>query len=208
MIIDYLKELEQHINSINELTRESDAQNIDIETLRNKVATLQAKIENLPSGGLSASDVFIGTYSNTKTTYSYGSTQHQITIPTTHTFTAGEKILFMGDVNFVAFMDRDVTDVMHSAVAQYYMRDTNSAHVASGGGVMVFPPYTPSTMSFNQQLTVPFFGLHTIQNGGSMDGTVKIPLSAQVNLYKGNNIVTASSGSWYYTALAIGVVLK
>lgn len=56
MIIDYLKELEQHINSIKELTRECDAQNIDIEQLRSKVAALeQAIVEmSIPDGSVTA----------------------------------------------------------------------------------------------------------------------------------------------------------
>ncbi len=56
MIIDYLKELEQHINSIKELTRESDAQNIDIEMLRNKVSALETAIAGytIPDGSVTA----------------------------------------------------------------------------------------------------------------------------------------------------------
>lgn len=56
MIIDYLKELEQHINSIKELTRECDAQNIDIEQLRSKVAALEQQIVemSIPDGSVTA----------------------------------------------------------------------------------------------------------------------------------------------------------
>ncbi len=56
MIIDYLKELEQHINSIKELTRECDAQNIDIEQLRSKVAALEQSIVemSIPDGSVTS----------------------------------------------------------------------------------------------------------------------------------------------------------
>lgn len=56
MVIDYLRELEEHVNSIKELTRECDAQNIDIEMLRNKVAALeQAIVEmSIPDGSVTA----------------------------------------------------------------------------------------------------------------------------------------------------------
>lgn len=56
MIIDYLKELEQHINSIKELTRECDAQNIDIEQLRSKVAALEQQIVemSIPDGSVTS----------------------------------------------------------------------------------------------------------------------------------------------------------
>lgn len=56
MVIDYLRELETHVNSIKELTRECDAQNIDIEMLRNKVAALeQAIVEaSIPDGSITS----------------------------------------------------------------------------------------------------------------------------------------------------------
>lgn len=62
MVIDYLRELEAHVNSIKELTRECDAQNIDIEMLRNKVAALeQAIVEaSIPDGSITTAKLATG----------------------------------------------------------------------------------------------------------------------------------------------------
>lgn len=62
MVIDYLRELEAHVNSIKELTRECDAQNIDIEMLRNKVAALeQAIVEaSIPDGAITTAKLATG----------------------------------------------------------------------------------------------------------------------------------------------------
>lgn len=62
MVIDYLRELEEHVNSIKELTRECDAQNIDIEMLRNKVAALeQAIVEaSIPDGAITTAKLATG----------------------------------------------------------------------------------------------------------------------------------------------------
>lgn len=46
MMIDYLRDLETHINDLKKLNRESDAQNIEIEMLRSKVDALKTALAN------------------------------------------------------------------------------------------------------------------------------------------------------------------
>lgn len=132
MIIDYLKELEQHINSINELTRESDAQNIDIEMLRNKVAALQAKIENLPSGGVDVNGIVKGAVSESKGSNAFSSTYH------TKKPTLSGTSVFQPDTLYL---------VMLSAEIYFALPTGTAADIMVYGTIGVTPDSTPSGMT-------------------------------------------------------------
>lgn len=203
--MDYFGEMQVLQERLSDLARQNNEQSLDLIQLTSKVSALASG--GASGGGLNAADVFIGSYSNTKTMYTYSQSYHPITLPTTHTFAVGEKLLLIGRATFYLSAETTI-NTPYTAYGYVYMPSITAAGATSIPLSAQFPTFDSSVNTPAFYINVPIINTYTVTANDGFAGTSNIPLTAFVRAYTTSTVTGLTVSRWYYTATVAGIVLK
>ena len=166
--MDFLRDMRILQDQLGDLARQNNEQALDLIQLRSKVNSI--------GGNGGAPEVFVGSYSNLKSTNPVGSTFQTITIPTTHTFENGERFLIIGRVEIE--INLSSTDTSATILTGQSTIPLNTIQGAFNSWVRI---YTPGSRTDTLTLCLPVVDVYTIKEADGIAGTNNMKLSSYVN---------------------------
>lgn len=182
--MDFLRDMRVLQDQLGDLARQNNEQALDLIQLRSKVAALGS------NGG--APEVYVGSYTNLKSTNPVGSARHTITIPTAHTFENGEQFLIIGRVEVEIYLSS--TDASATILTAQSTIPLNNIQGAFNSWGRI---YTPGSKTDTLTLCLPMVDVYTIKEADGIAGTNNMKLSSYVNSSISG---AASHASWTQSA--------